>query len=478
MEEALTLIIDQGTHATRAMAVDRTGRVRLSAVEAVSLFRLGDTQVEQSGAEILASVERTVREVLTDAAAKRFDIMGAGLATQRSSIVAWDRESGIPVSPIISWQDRRMSAWLARFYDHGPEVRRLSGLPLSPHYGASKLKWLFDQLPVVRAADKRGTLAWGPLASFLLFHLLRESPYLIDHANAQRTQLWNLETRSWDSTLMTLFQLPPASFPACRPVCFQYGRLKAADIPLTVVSGDQNAAFFSLGNPVDRTAQVNLGTGAFILQSTGDHPVSHPRLLSGIAASTENSTQYVLEGTVNGAGAALEWAGTSWNIPHLFQRLPGWLSQDAKVPVFINAIGGLGSPWWRPEATTYLVGDGTSRERVVAVAESILFLIQANLDTLMQSGCDIDRLTITGGLARIDGMCRRLADLSGRSVYRPAETEATVRGTAWLTFGRPGHWPRPGRGRWFRPAMNGALTDRYVLFCDEVGGKIPGTASE
>lgn len=474
MREELSLIIDQGTHATRAMAVDREGRVRLSAFVPVSLFRLSDTHVEQNGEEILVSVERVVQQVLSEATTQRLDLIRAGLATQRSSVVAWDLKTGRPVSPVISWQDRRVSRWLERFHDAGPEIQRLSGLPLSPHYGAGKLRWLFDNLAAVRAAWERETLAWGPLASFLLFHLLRESPYLIDHANAQRTQLWNLQTRSWDTALMTLFQLPSALLPACRPVCSHYGRLKAADIPITVVSGDQNAAFYSLGNPSAGSARVNLGTGAFILLSTGAEPVFHARLLSGIAASSEKTAQYLLEGTVNGAGAALEWAGNTWRIPDLYQHLPDWLSRRSGVPVFMNAVGGIGSPWWCPEAGSYIVGDGSPWQRVVAVAESILFLIQANLNTMIGCGCDIKRLTITGGLARLDGLCRRLADLTGKPVYRPAEIEATVRGTAWLAFDRPRHWPRPGRGRWFRPEINDALIDRYNLFCREMVEKVPG----
>jgi glycerol kinase len=473
MKEVFSLIIDQGTHATRAMAVDRQGRMRLSAFAPISLFRLSDIHVEQNGEEILASVERVVRQVLSEALTQQLDLICAGLATQRSSVVAWDLETGKPLSPVISWQDRRVCRWLARFRDSGSVVQGLSGLPLSPHYGAGKLRYLFDNLPLVRVACEGGTLAWGPLASFLLFHLLRERPYLIDHANAQRTQLWNLQTRSWDTTLMTLFQLPPALLPACRPVCSQYGRLKAADIPMTAVSGDQNAAFFSLGNPSAGAARVNLGTGGFILLSTGAKPVFHPSLLSGIATSSEKSVQYLLEGTVNGAGAAFEWAADTWRISDFHRNLPDWLSREMAVPVFINAVGGLGSPWWRSEAISYLVGEGSARQRAVAVAESILFLVQENLNTMNGCGCDIEQLTITGGLARLDGLCRRLADLSGKPVYRPAEIEATVRGAAWLAFDRPRYWPKPGRGRWFRPASNDALIDRYRLFCREMAEKMP-----
>lgn len=468
MDGPAALIIDQGTHATRAMVVNAKGQIRHSAFAEISLFRLRDTCVEQNGEEILASVVRTLNRVLKEAAAQRLEIHAAGLSTQRSSVVAWDRKTGDLLSPVISWQDRRAGPWLNQFRKDAPRIQHLSGLPLSPHYGAGKLKWLLDNVGAVKTAHQAGRLAWGPLAGFLVFHLLKNRPYRVDHANAQRTQLWNLRTRNWDNELISLFQLPGGTLPDCMPVCSHSGNLNAADIPLSVVSGDQGAAYYSMGRMSAHTAIINIGTGAFILAPTGNNPVYHSRLLSGLVSSRDNSAEYVLEGTVNGAGAALDWAEKTWGIQNPTEKLPIWLSREAPVPLFINAVGGIGSPWWRADLPPRLIGEGEPWQQAVAVMESILFLIQANLDMMMTAGCDIKRLIATGGLARLDGLCRRLADLSGMPVYRPAETEATVRGTAWLVFGGPGHWPKPGRGRWFAPVANDPLKERYIRFCKEM----------
>lgn len=474
MKEIFALIIDQGTHATRAMVVDGKGRVCLSATEDVPLNRLNDAKVEQDGTEILRSVEAVIFRVLDSARLQGMEPIYAGMATQRSSVIAWDRETGKPFSPIISWQDRRVAPQIAALVDHGPKIKSLSGLPLSPHYGAGKIKWLFEHLPEVRNAASEGRLAWGPLASYLLFHLLRERPYVVDHANAQRTQLWNLHSRNWDSCLLSLFRLPPVPLPACLPVCNMFGWLKVADIPMTAVGGDQGAAFFSLGKYFRGDALVNIGTGAFILLSTGEKPVFRDGLLSGIAASADKMSRYVLEGTVNGAGAALDWAAREWGIKDIEPCLDEWLSTESKPPLFINAVGGIGSPWWCPDAVSFLVGGGPPWQRVVAVAESILFLIRANMDAMTASGCEIKTIRITGGLARLDGMCRRLADLTGKPVYRPAETEATVRGMAWLALGRPDYWPKPGRGQWFKPVSNQALLERYHRYLGEIRKIVSG----
>jgi glycerol kinase len=317
----------------------------------------------------------------------------------------------------------------------------------------------------VKQALDEGRLAWGPLAAFLLYHLLKTSPYVVDHANAQRTQLWHLATRNWDPMLLDLFGIPPDSLPETLPTCHNYGRLAAADVPLTAVSGDQTAAFFSLGRPKADTVAINIGTGAFVLAATGRKPIRHSTLLSGLLSSSSGKTEYAMEGTVNGAGAAFSWAAKEWQMPDLVLRMPEFFRRPETPPIFLNAVGGLGSPWWRADVSSVFDGEGAFSGRAVAVAESILFLIQANLDTLAAADLGANRLRMTGGLAHLDGLCQRMADLSGIEVYRPANTEATIRGAAWLAFQRPRRWPKPGRGHFFEPRENNGLQDRYKQFC-------------
>jgi len=464
MPAPLTLVIDQGTLGTRALAIDENGQGCAAAYRPITLTRLGPAMVEQDPQEILASVLQVITAVLADATVRRQGIATAGLATQRSSVIAWDKRSGEPLSPVLSWQDRRAAAQLDALRPYAERIKQCTGLPLSPHYGASKLHWCIEHLPAVHRAYQEGYLAFGPLASYLLFNLLRGNPLLVDHANASRTQLWNIRTRDWDPWLLDLFGIPPGHLPQCRPICHPYGILRDADIPLTVVNGDQTAAIYCLGSPQHTTAIVNIGTGAFLLLLTGENLVHHPALLAGLARSGDCGEEYTLEGTVNGAGAALEWACREWNLKDCVRHLPDWLAREEAPPVFINTIGGLGSPWWRSGPEPSLAGGGEPWQKAVAVAESILFLLRVNIDAMEKAGREIRCIRISGGLARLDGICRRLADLARRPVYRPAETEATARGTAWLAAGAPRHWPKPGRGRHFAPRENRPLDERFERF--------------
>ena len=467
--EGLILVIDQGTSGTRVLAVDKRGNVRASAYRSISLRRHGSSWVEQDPEEIISSTHELLVAVLEDATVRRLGVTRAGLATQRSSVAAWDKRNGKALAPILSWQDVRAQNWLKGLDPYAMEIRHRTGLVLSPHYGASKLRWYLDHVPEVRRARTDNYLAFGPLSSFILFHLLQGQPLFVDHANASRTQLLNIGTLDWDPWLLDIFGVPRSLLPHCRPICQKYGLLRVADIPLTAVNGDQNASVFSLGRPRQDTAIVNLGTGAFILVPTGDKMIHHSALLTSLASSTDDRSVYTIEGTVNGAGAALAWASRQWNLPNITKHLSAWLSREIDPPLFINTIGGLGSPWWQPDQSPTLLGNGEPWQRAVAVAESIVFMLHANLEVLLETGLVVNRLQISGGLARLNGICQRLADLSLRFVYRPSETEATARGTAWLAAECPSHWLKPGRGRVFRPQANHGLLERYRRFRQVLG---------
>jgi glycerol kinase len=465
----LVLAIDQGTHSSRAILFDLQGRHIASAQQPVSLQQRSHTEVEQSPVEILQSVQTVIQRVLNDTGNDRGHIVCAGLATQRSSVVAWDRHSGAPLSPVISWQDRRAADRLARLEDKSQSIRRLTGLRLSPHYGAGKLQWLLEKQAAVAAARNDNRLMMGPLASYLLHHLTDHAEAIIDDANASRTLLWNLKRRNWDNTLLGYFGIPPGALPHCKPVAFDYGRIHYGAIPVMAVNGDQTAALYAQGAPSGNTLTVNLGTGAFVLLPTETPDTRPDGLLAGISYSTEQAGSYYLEGTVNAAATALEWAASSLGLRAVEQHLPGWLAAAKTPTVFINTLGGLGSPWWREgPAPHFLDAAASGPEAMVAVVESILFLLQSNIELLRAVNSTVDKIVVSGGLSGFDGICRKLANLSGMTVYRPAQVEATARGIAWQAAGCPPDWPSVGEDTTFHPAADPGLHDRYTRFLESM----------
>ena len=458
----LYLCIDQGGHASRALVFDHHGVLRVSALREVDVHEPRPGWVEQDPEALVDSLQAVINKAVISLGADAREIAGAGLATQRSSLVCWDRGTGQALSPVISWQDRRAQEWLGRISAHARDVHQRTGLRLSAHYGASKMRWCLDHLPDVAAARRENRLAMGPLASFLLFRLLDEKPVLADPANAARTLLWSLHALDWDPSLLALFGIPAETLPSCVPTRHAFGTLRAADrqIPLRIATGDQSAALYALGYPSPEAVYVNLGTGAFI-QRTFERVPEAEGLLAGIVYRDADRTGYVLEGTVNGAGAALTWAEREWDPGDVETQLPAWLARDGEIPLFLNGVGGLGAPYWVAGFPSRLIGDGDAWQKTVAVAESIVFLLQTNLEIMQKISAPPMRMLVTGGLARLDGLCRRLADLSGLPVYRPAEHEATARGTAYLLAGFPQNWPEAEPGDRFTPAPNPVLMRRY-----------------
>ncbi|HSN20260.1 MAG TPA: FGGY family carbohydrate kinase [Usitatibacter sp.] len=462
--DPLYLAIDQGTHASRAVVLDREGRVVSQGERPIGLARPQPDWAEQDGEEMVASVFDAARQALAALGERARDVAAAGLASQRASCACWDRGTGRCLAPLFSWQDRRAHEWLRRFEPQAEEVHRTTGLFLSAHYGASKLRWALDHLPAVRAALGKGTLAWGPQASFLVFRMTAERSLFADPQCAARTQLWSLQARDWDSALLALFGLPPGFLPKSVPTCHAYGTLRVDDlaIPLVAVNGDQSAAVFAFGRPEEDLAYVNIGTSAFVQRALTQAPPYLPRQLTGIIFDDGRETVYSVEGNVNGAGTALDWLRKEIGVEDVEAHLPGWLERPEEPPLFLNGIAGLGGPFWKPDFASRFVGEGEPWQKAVAVVESMAFLLQANIDEMESFVPPARRMRVSGGVSRLDGLCRRLASVSGLAVHRRHDPEATARGIGYLAAGRPSRWNEDSSEEVvFAPVDDRPLRERY-----------------
>lgn len=480
VDEPLYLAIDQGSHASRALVFDDRGEVLARARIEIDTLHPRDDWVEHDPDALLDATRRVIDDSVSELGADIERVRLAGLATQRSSIVCWDRDTGRPLSNVLSWRDRRAAEWLAGFQPAADRVHDITGLVLSPHYGASKLRWCLENVPEVAAALDSNRLALGPLSSFLAHRLADGQPPLADPANASRTLLWDYRTRDWSAELLELFNIPAAGLPASVPSRHDFGTI-ALDrhrCPLTLVTGDQSAALFGLGEPATDTVYANLGTGAFLQQVVGGEPMAGPGLLSSVVYQDERRSLYVLEGTVNGAGGALVTVADELGMDrdHMKLHSAQWLESEPDPPLFLNGVGGLGAPYWVADFPTRFVGQGDDAAKIVGVMESIVFLLAVNLEAFARSAPQPRRMIVTGGLATVDPLCQRLADLSGLPVTRPRIKEATARGLAWLLAQRAGSWLPDADRSEFEPAPNDAFRQRYRRWRETMEDQIDGGA--
>ena len=227
------------------------------------------------------------------------------------------------------------------------------------------------------------------------------------------------------------------------------------------------AALYAQGEPPPDTLIVNIGTGAFVLLPVDDPHHRPDGLLAGISHSEADNARYYIEGTVNGAAAAVSQVARQYGVTDLRTQLPGWLGAIDNPTLFINTVGGLGAPWWQSGPSPYFLDkDVDSAGALVAVIESIVFLLQANIERLCAHDPAIRRVRISGGLSNLDGLCQRLADLSGLEVRRPHQVEASARGVAWQAAGGPADWPPMGVGETFTPQTDASLRARYDRFTE------------
>jgi len=474
-EPDLLLAIDQGGHASRAIVFDRSGREVAEALAPVSTYRSGSDRVEHVATEVLESIRTALGEVCQSLGTDTRRITAAGLATQRSSIVCWDKRTRAALSPVLSWQDRRNPAALKDWQSRENEIRRITGLPLSPHYGASKIRWCLDELPAVRDAASHGHLVVGPLASWLLQQLVPGQPAVADGANASRTLLWDIALGDWSPELLELAGIPVSVLPLSVPTHHAFGVLPLPEhaVPLVVCTGDQSAVPFAHGRPDDHSIYLNIGTGAFLQCPLARAPDRPTNLLRSVLASDADGVRYSLEGTVNGAGSALSWIDdqTGLDDHRAARSLTRDQAADLAIPVFLNGVSGVGSPYWIPQLPSRFLDDAPADElaKVAAVVESIAFLIAANVTEMRAVEPGLDRIVAVGGLSESDYLCSCIADLTGLVVERSSLREATAAGLAFLVAGMPATWSPVARMEHFTTTHHPALAGRYQRWQQAMG---------
>ena len=433
MSGSASLLIDVGGQSVLGLVVDAQARIRHESRRKLGTREEGE-RVEQDAEELVEAVQAVVDEALAETdAAQASAVTRAAMAVQRGSIVCWDRQTGAALSPVLSWRDRRSLPRLEGLREQAEAIRQRTGLRFSPYAGAPKIAWCLSELPKVRAAAEQGRLACGPLGSFLLARLVENRPARVDHTLAQRSLLWSREDFDWNPWLLARFDLPLNILPRVVPSHSAHGRLRdqRSDISLDLLIGDQNCLPFIDGQPDPETLYINLGTGAFLLRPMTE-PVDDPRFQCTLLDEC-NGGLWAMEGSVHGAASALNWLKRQHGVdlPHDRWRT---LRQDVPTPpLFLNSIDGLGSPWWQPGPEPAFVAVDEAETRppealLLAVLESIAFLIRANVDAMTETVGEPRRVVVSGGLSQSDTLSSLIADVLGRNVQRLTSVEGTALG--------------------------------------------------
>lgn len=446
MPDRYILAIDQGTTSSRAALVDEQGTIVAMGQRELPQYYPRAGWVEHDPEEIWASCIAAIKDALQAAGARPSDIAAIGIANQRETVVVWERSTGAPLARAIVWQDRRTADLCDELRAEGAEplVRKATGLTLDPYFSATKLAWLLREQPELRRRAEAGEVAAGTVDSWLIWKLTGGRVHATDYSNASRTALFHIGRGRWHEGLCNLFGVPPAMLPHTQPSASRFGftdpEVLGARVAITGVAGDQQAALIGQMCLHPGQAKNTYGTGAFLLAPAGKRPPlpENGLLLSVGAAATDSAPDYVLEGSVLVAGAAIQWLRDQLGIIASADEVEALAAAvpDTEGVTFVPAFAGLGTPHWDPHARGLIVGitRGTTRAHLARAAlEAIAFSVAELLDAFATAlPKPIAELRADGGAARNDLLLQLQADLAGVPVVRPVQTETTALGAAFL----------------------------------------------
>ena len=434
------LVIDEGTTSTRAMLFDRQGKLHGSQQEALQQYYPAPGLVEHDASEIwdktLLCCQKMIEQV--GGADK---IATIGITNQRETIVAWDKRSGEPLCKAIVWQDRRTAETCNRMRAEGlePMIQAKTGLLLDPYFSGSKIGWMLENCPEVRAAGDN--LAFGTVESYLIYRLTG-GQHVTDASNASRTMLMALDGDDWDDDLLAMFDIPKKALPRIVDCAGDLGTtapdLFGGAIAIGGSAGDQQAATIGQGCLQTGQTKATFGTGAFILTNSGDTPpVSENRLLSTILYQHLGKRIYALEGSVFVAGSLMQWLRDDIGLLKFAgesEELARSVDNNGGV-YLVPALSGLGAPHWRADATASISGLSFSSKKAHiarAALESMSYQCHDLKTAFSADGVDWQSLRIDGGRVVNDWMVQDLADILDITVERPEFFETTALGAAML----------------------------------------------
>lgn len=451
--EKYILAIDQGTTSTRAILFDKHGNLQATAQRECENFYPHPSWVEQNANTIWSSTVGVISEAVAAANLKMDDVAAIGITNQRETTIIWDKKTGQPIYMAIVWQSRQSDSYCQEMKHRGlePLFFNKTGLVLDPYFSASKIRYILDHVEGAQERAERGELCFGTVDTFLIWKLTGGKVHVTDVSNASRTLLMNLHTLDYDEELLKLWNIPRCLLPEIKDTSCVYGLSDASlfgvQIPIAAAVGDQQAALFGQTCYEVGSVKNTYGTGCFLLMNTGNQIIhSKHGLLSCAAWKIGSEVNYVLEGSVFVAGAAIQWLRDGLKIisdsSETYRRAKAVESNDGVYVV--PAFTGLGAPYWQPSCRGAIFGltRGTSQDHIIrATLESLAYQTEDVLQAMQKdSGIKLAALKVDGGASKNDFLMQFQSDISDCQVVRSLISETTALGAACLAGLAVGFW--------------------------------------
>lgn len=450
MTGSLILGIDEGTTNAKAVCIDQCGQIIAKGSRPLNLSHPKPAWSEQDPWEIITAVNEAISEALQSIDVN--DIQGLAISNQRESILIWDRETGSPLTPVVTWQCRRSEQFCAELSksDNAAVVKQKSGLPVDPLFPAAKIHVLLQEIDSGFALAESGKICVGTVDTWLVWNLTGMQSFVTDPSNASRTQLFNIHTQDWDDQLLTTFGIPRACLAEVVKSSGQRGFTKGVTalkdgLPILSQIGDSHAALYGQGGFLPGMIKATYGTGSSLMTPLASLDNAHIETLAQTVAWHDGQLTYALEGNITHTGAGVAYISKLLGINDLNQldELAATCKRDSGV-YFVPALSGLGAPHWDSSARGLITGltdTAGPAELANAAFDAIAYQV-ADVFFLMEtiSGSKLDALLVDGGPTQNRRLMQFQANLIGRPVIRSKTAEVSALGAGYLAGVALGWW--------------------------------------
>ena len=444
-EKQYIIAIDQSTQGTKAMLFDHNGALLLRTDRSHTQYVDERGWVEHDAEEIYGNTIAVVKELLEKSGIDRHLVTCVGISNQRETAMAWNRESGKPVCRAIVWQCARGEEICRRLEQKGvaEDVRRRTGLRLSPYFSAAKLAWILEHVDGVRALAAEEKLCCGTMDSWLVYRLTGGKEFRTDYSNASRTQLFNIRELKWDTVLCGYFGIPVSGLAEVTDSDGIFGYtdfdgILPQPVPIHSVLGDSHGALFGQGCLSRGMMKTTYGTGSSIMMNIGEQPIfSELGIVTSLAWKAGGKVQYVLEGNINYTGAVITWLKDQVGL----LKTPGESGELAEKAnpadntYLVPAFSGLGAPYWRSDVSAAFVGMSrtTGRAELVKAGLSSIAYQIADIIGLMKeaSGIGEVEVRVDGGPTRNGWLMQFQSDITDSRVLVSNVEELSGLGAAY-----------------------------------------------
>ena len=463
------LALDQSTSGTKALLLDAAGRL-LDRRDLPHEQIINDRGwVSHDPEEIYRNTVQVLQTLVTENGVAHDEIAALGISNQRETSVIWSRKTGKPLNNAVVWQCTRSSGICETLSAYGEEIRRRTGLRLSPYFPASKFAWLIRNSSPLPSEE----LCLGTVDAWLVFRLTGGRVFATDYSNASRTQLLNLETLSWDPEICGWFGIDPVSLPEVRFSDGDFGQTDlegflACPVPIRGVLGDSHAALFAQGCLSPGMVKATYGTGSSVMMNIGNSPVrTSDALVTSLAWGMNGTVHYVLEGNINYTGSVIKWLVDDVKLLDA-SRDAGILAEQADPSdrtYIVPAFTGLGAPYWNDSVRAMICGMSrtTGQKEIVRAAEECIVYQICDVLFRMQeeSGITIRELRVDGGPTRDRFLMQFQSDMLDLPVCVPEKAELSGIGAGCCAGIAAGLYPEDvvlqGTPLIYEPVIDGSL---------------------